>query len=334
MTDVATSPAAQSRGLRRSLVQVSDDAELHRFLERAYNVRLRIGRVDESNRHPALSHARADAGSFAIEDVDLAGRLTAESAPLDQVVVVWPARGTMSGRSGGLTTGAGVDQIALVSQTGERLDVQTGDVDLVSVMMDPALLASVATGIPMAHVRTSVRFHSLVPVDAAAGRIWRQTVDYVKNNLLRDDAMATPLVLGHATRLLAAVTLSTFPNTAIAEGRPQDRTDTHPVLLRRAVEFLEANAAADISIGDVADAVHITPRAVQYMFRRHLDTTPMQHLRRVRLDYAHRDLVEGDRRSTTVTAVAAKWGFAHTGRFAVQYRQAYGRSPHETLRGE
>ncbi|ULE35705.1 AraC family transcriptional regulator [Mycobacterium sp. IDR2000157661] len=322
-----------SHGLRRSLVQVSDDADLHRFLERAYGVKLRISRVDDSNRDPALVHARTDAGSFAIEDVDLAGRLVAESEPLTQVAAVWPSRGTVTGRSGGLTTGADVDQVALVSQTGEPFNIQTGDVGLVSVLIDPALLASVATGIPVAHVRTSVRFHSLVPVDAAAGRIWRQTVDYVKNVLLRDEAMATPLVLGHAARLLAAVTLSTFSNTAIVDDRPQDRADTHPVLLRRAIEFMEVNASADISIGDIAEAVHITPRAVQYMFRRHLDTTPIRHLRRIRLEAAHRDLLAGDRRHTTVTAIAAKWGFAHTGRFAVQYRHAYGLSPHTTLRG-
>jgi transcriptional regulator GlxA family with amidase domain len=69
------------------------------------------------------------------------------------------------------------------------------------------------------------------------------------------------------------------------------------------------------------------------MFRRHLDSTPMAYLRRVRLDQVHHDLVTGDRWTTTVTAAAARWGFAHTGRFAVLYRETYGQSPHVTLRG-
>jgi transcriptional regulator GlxA family with amidase domain len=68
------------------------------------------------------------------------------------------------------------------------------------------------------------------------------------------------------------------------------------------------------------------------MFRRHLESTPMAYLRRVRLDQAHHDLVTGDRWTTTVTAAAARWGFAHTGRFAVLYRETYGQSPHVTLR--
>jgi transcriptional regulator GlxA family with amidase domain len=68
------------------------------------------------------------------------------------------------------------------------------------------------------------------------------------------------------------------------------------------------------------------------MFRRHLDTTPLQYLRRIRLHYAHHELLAADRRNDTVTAIAARWGFMHTSRFAVFYRQTYGRSPHVTLR--
>ena len=49
---------------------------------------------------------------------------------------------------------------------------------------------------------------------------------------------ATPLVLGHASRLLAAVTLGAFPSTATTDTRPSDRTDHQPVLLRRAIELL------------------------------------------------------------------------------------------------
>jgi AraC-like DNA-binding protein len=144
---------------------------------------------------------------------------------------------------------------------------------------------------------------------------------------------STPLVLGRAARLLAAVTLSTFPNTAIADPTPHDRTDHQPVLLRRALEFIEANVAEDIGLPDIAVAVRVTPRAVQYMFRRHLDTTPLQYLRRLRLQYAHRDLSAADPARHTVDTIASVWGFMDTARFAVLYRNAYGQDPTATLRG-
>jgi transcriptional regulator GlxA family with amidase domain len=60
---------------------------------------------------------------------------------------------------------------------------------------------------------------------------------------------------------------------------------------------------------------------------------PSQYVRNIRLDHAHQDLVTSDRSYTTVSDVAVRWGFGHTGRFAVLYRQTYGQSPHVTLRG-
>ena len=51
------------------------------------------------------------------------------------------------------------------------------------------------------------------------------------------------------------------------------------------------------------------------------------------MDRAHHDLHVGDpSRGDTVAAIAARWGFAHAGRFAIQYRDQYGRSPSTTLR--
>ena len=109
--------------------------------------------------------------------------------------------------------------------------------------------------------------------------------------------------------------------------------DAKPVLLQRAIGFIEENLANDIALADIAAAVHVSPRAVQYMFRRHLETTPLQYLRRSRLHHAHMDLLAADPARETVTRIAAQWGFTHTGRFAVMYREAYGQSPHTTLRG-
>jgi hypothetical protein len=60
---------------------------------------------------------------------------------------------------------------------------------------------------------------------------------------------------------------------------------------------------------------------------------PRNPLRRVRLARAHDELVDAEPGATTAMAVAQRWGFTHYGRFAAQYRQRFGRSPGETLRG-
>jgi transcriptional regulator GlxA family with amidase domain len=111
-----------------------------------------------------------------------------------------------------------------------------------------------------------------------------------------------------------------------------DPVARQPPLLRRAIAFIHDNAHRDIGLTDIAAATNVTPRSVQYMFRRHLGTTPLEYLRRVRLDRAHRDLQNADPANETVTAIACRWGFTHAGRFSTEYKRVYGMVPSRTLR--
>jgi transcriptional regulator GlxA family with amidase domain len=146
--------------------------------------------------------------------------------------------------------------------------------------------------------------------------------------------MTAPLLAGTTARLLAAALLTTFPNTwATTEPTYQDRIDATPAAMHRAVTFIETNADCDITAVDIARAAHVTVRAVQLAFRRHLDTTPMAYLRLVRLEHAHKELSAaraGD--GTTISEVAARWGYPNLSRFTMQYRKAYGNPPSHTLR--
>jgi AraC-like DNA-binding protein len=95
----------------------------------------------------------------------------------------------------------------------------------------------------------------------------------------------------------------------------------------------DTRALTAITVADIAAAAHVTTRAIQLAFQRHLGTTPMEYLRRVRLDYAHRDLTRATPGGgLTVTAVAYRWGFGSSSRFAAAYRQTYGVTPSRTLR--
>ncbi|MGV0716052.1 AraC family transcriptional regulator [Mycolicibacterium sp. XJ662] len=279
-----------------------------------------------------MTHSRSAVGPFAIDEMISPGHLAAAPDPLNKVVVLWPNRGRSDVECDGLTCEVTSGDIAVAAQPDLPHRVTSQDLACTTVLVDPAVMAGVATGLPSGHAPLPVRFHSFEPADLTAAQQWKDTVDYVRQHVLADDLLATPLVVGQAARLLAAVTLSTFPNSAVSQPSPHDRTDHKPVLLRRAMEFMEANATEDIALADVAQAVHVTPRAVQYMFRRHLETTPLQYLRRLRLHYARQELLAADRLHETVTEIAARWGFAHTGRFAVLYRQTYGESPHLTVR--
>jgi AraC-like DNA-binding protein len=178
-----------------------------------------------------------------------------------------------------------------------------------------------------------VRLTGSVPVSEAANRHLVAAMDYFRDSIAVNPEIATnQFIAGTAQRYLAASILATYPNTVRADATSEHRRDGSEVLLRRAMAFIDENAQTDICLNDIADAVNMSPRAVQYMFRRHRDCTPMQYARRIRLQYAHLDLLGGDPTSTSVSGIARRWGFAHTGRFAASYRMVYGQSPHTTLR--
>jgi AraC-like DNA-binding protein len=198
------------------------------------------------------------------------------------------------------------------------------------LVLDPRLLSQNAA--PSPRSGEVVRLTGSSPTSSAADGLLTATVAYVKRCVTEGDVQENPLLAASLEHQVAAVLLRTLPSTAVFEPTIEDRHDATPALMRKATSFIDDNAQRDLTLSDIANAVHVTPRALQYMFRRHRDCTPMEYLRRVRLHHAHLDLSAGNRVNTTVAQVARRWGFGHLGRFAVYYRSQYGVSPHETLR--
>lgn len=275
---------------------------------------------------------RSMVGSMSVDVADFDYTFSYAMVPPERILLARVHSGSIDARiERGAFEGFGAGQVgAFGAIAGESLIGMCRHVraDLYSV--DRALLDQVAA--PDSEDR--VRLTGSVPVTAAAGAQLVSALDHLRETVASDlDAEQSPLVVGAAQRYIAASMLATFPNTAGMEPAARDRRDSTPVLLRRAIAFIEDNADTDISLADIAGAVYVTPRALQYMFRKHRDCTPMEYVRRVRLHQAHLDLITGNHTTATVGDVARRWGFGHLGRFAVYYRQHYGQSPNVTLRG-
>ena len=123
-----------------------------------------------------------------------------------------------------------------------------------------------------------------------------------------------------------------LPQAAPAKPDRAGPSGRFPTSLDRAVAFIEDHADRDLTVTDIAAASFVTVRAVQLAFRQHLGMTPVEYLRRVRLDRAHQDLVTADPACESVTAVASRWQFASPSRFAAYYRRTFGIVPSRTLR--
>lgn len=186
------------------------------------------------------------------------------------------------------------------------------------VMIDPALLLD--------DRGEQVDLISDRPRDGAR---LKHTVAWMRDHVLSPGAPASELVLDAATRALAAAVLEAFPHDGEGRGSPVTSRAT-PATIRRALAFMESEAGSPIGITEISRAARVTPRALQYAFRRHLDCTPLEHLRRLRLEHVRDELSDPDP-GTTVTAVASRWGFFHLGHFSAAYRTRFGETPGATL---
>lgn len=255
------------------------------------------------------------------------------AAPMGVLIFGTVRSGRVSHTSDGSHRRLRPGDVYLSAQPGHAFAATIEDTEAEAAIVDPALPSQIA-GTEPGRTEQPVRFTGYEPISPRAARTWKDTYAYVRDTVVAQPGTAWyPLIASSAARLLVAAALAAFPSNALTDPTIEDRRDAHPATLRRAIAFIDEHAHSDITTADVAAAAHVSIRALQLAFRRHLGTSPMVYLRRVRLDHAHQDLVAADPTCDTVIAIAYRWGFHSSSRFAHYYQQAYGVTPSRTLHG-
>jgi AraC-like DNA-binding protein len=311
---------------RRSSLTTTDPDEAHAYLRATYvdhSVRL-SGSVDRFR----FRHDIVDGGGFSVAGYHHSMRCRVQAEPLEQLLVAQMVGGRLSVVCNDDEVAPSVGEVVLLTP-GVGLTVEWENWQAGLVGVDLAVVNRVAGEIFGAAL-PGVRFTEQRAVTPERGRHWQALVRYVCQEVLPNPfASSSALIHQGVCRLLAATVLETFPNTA-AIGDVTGVGAVAAGAVRRATAFIEERAGDPITLTDIADAAQLSPRALQAAFRRHLETTPMAHLRSVRLEGAHHDLLRADRAVVTVAQIAARWGFVHHGRFSAMYRARYGCTPTST----
>jgi len=112
---------------------------------------------------------------------------------------------------------------------------------------------------------------------------------------------------------------------------PAQQTRRYREIVDRFDGVARANLATLTSLADLCSAAGVSHRTLNRAFRAVRGTTPTRYLHALRLSEARRTLAS-ETVVTSVTEVATRFGFRELGRFAGEYRAAFGESPSETLR--
>ncbi len=135
-------------------------------------------------------------------------------------------------------------------------------------------------------------------------------------------ARALEQALVHA--MIMCLTLSTPVELGIG-GRH------HLAIIARFEELLAANRDMPLHLAEICAAIHVSERTLRVCCHDHLGMGPIRFLWLRRMNLAHRALAKAGPATTTVTAIAADYGFWEFGRFSVAYRGLFGESPSATL---
>src|SRR5499433_3889208 len=179
----------------------------------------------------------------------------------------------------------------------------------------------------------SFAFQPMFDQTRGPGATIRRMLDFLFVELARSDSLLANEI---ATRTfednLALCLLLGLPHSH-TERLHQQKSSAAPAHVRRAEQFMRANAGAPLTIADIAQAAGCSARTLQMACERFRSTTPMAALRRIRLEEARAEILR-EGRPESLVRIAAGHGFSNPGRFAQLFRRTYGVYPSEALRTE
>ncbi|MFC4904265.1 helix-turn-helix transcriptional regulator [Kocuria oceani] len=319
---------AHRRPAVRKLRFISHDpSEGVEVLERVYAARVRVSPGNPFSMHQALGAVER----LSLERVRLSGAPAAALIDAPGTLRVARVLGGRLAFTDATSTAAGPSPFLFPVRS---YTCRWDELDLLTLSLDLAAVEAHAAGLLDAE-DFRLRFTAAEPVSPAMARYLTGSVTALgQHQLGNEQAMASPLVRAETFRALATAVLHAFPNSFLERSAVPEPERAAPAGVRRAVSFMEEHAAEDIGLGEIARAARMSPRGLQAAFRRELSTTPLAHLRTLRLEAVRAELLTTDPGAgATVAEVAGRWGFSHPGRFAAAYRERFGENPAATLRG-
>jgi AraC-like DNA-binding protein len=141
-----------------------------------------------------------------------------------------------------------------------------------------------------------------------------------------------PLAVPCMEELLMSLLLTTQSHNYMHQLLDNTGKPAKPYYVHKADQFIRENAVKPITIDDLVSVTGVSARSLYAGFHKSHNMSPMMYLKSIRLQRVHEQLKKSDPGISTVTDIAASWGFVHFGNFAADYKKKFGEKPSETFR--
>lgn len=243
------------------------------------------------------------------------------------------------------STPAGRLSVCMLTAASEECTLNAGHFGLTQVAMCPAglvLEGKTAEGVNLCCMDVSA---DLLPAQGRGLHAVRVIDDPVRSHQLRD------LVHSGLSALTSLDTIAHYPaavkefksalgdllwqigiqqpekDAKRANGHTSDRTMR---IFRRARDYIHDGVADGISIVALCEAIGVSRRALELVFRSVLGTGPGHYVRTLQLNEVRRDLLSDPESEVSIGAIAAQHGIWHWSRFSRDYRLMFGELPSQT----
>ena len=174
-----------------------------------------------------------------------------------------------------------------------------------------------------------VSFDPSIKTDQPSQLGLHQLLLFFMNQLNATSMMLSPAALHELEQAIIVAFLYTTRHN-YSDLLQADISDTAPLHVRRAEEFIEANWNQAITIGRLIEITGVSGRTLFKAFQRSRGYSPMAFVKHIRLQKANA-LLSNPGPDTTVTGIAFACCFANLGHFSKDYREAFDERPSETL---
>ena len=153
----------------------------------------------------------------------------------------------------------------------------------------------------------------------------RRALPILQQMLLEQDRMdshATDMILNLLQILL--ITLLRDVDTAADKLQPTNSVNSENEIVRRALQYIAAHVREKLSVPVVAKNVDVSPSYLTSLFHKHLQISPGEYIRRIKLQESKQMIREG---SLNFTEIAEALQYSTVHHFSRQFKEKFGITP-------